>query len=217
MLSKASSIVLCTWICMWHYFPGVALKLLLWSSVLLIFLEDIFMFSDTSFFHCPAETPFACVPSSTLAPYSVNRKSKENTVMLLWGKKTTSNNQLGADNRCSALLLTVSIFIALSQSTLQMLLMVIWCEKPHVVVQTANLTWNDEASIWGQKSVDQGPWVFRLFWDVLLVFKGILQENDNPKWSVQIFFLPMYFQGAFSDLLNFVFILTWDLHSAVWI
>lgn len=33
-------------------------------------------------------------------------------------------------------------------------------KKPHVVVKTANLTWNDEASIGGQKSVDQRPQVF---------------------------------------------------------
>lgn len=43
-------------------------------------------------------------------------------------------------------------------------------KNPHVVVKTANLTWNDEASIGGQKSVDQHPWVFWFFWDVVLVF-----------------------------------------------
>lgn len=31
------------------------------------------------------------------------------------------------------------------------------------------------------------------------------------------FFLPMHFQGAFSDLLNFVLITTWALYSAVWL
>lgn len=36
--------------------------------------------------------------------------------------------------------------------------------------KTENLTWNDEASIGGQKSVDQYPWVFWFFWDVVLVF-----------------------------------------------
>lgn len=68
-----------------------------------------------------------------------------------------------------------------------MLITVVWCESPHVVVETANLTWKDEASVWGQKSVGRGPWIFRLFRDVL-VFKGIFQESNNPKWSVQIFF-----------------------------
>lgn len=46
-------------------------------------------------------------------------------------------------------------------------------------------------------------------------FKGVLQGNDNPSCSVQIFFLPMHFQGAFSDLLNFAFTLTRVLHAAV--
>lgn len=90
--------------------------------------------------------------------------------------------------------------------------MEIWCEKLCGVLETADLTWNDEASMWEQNSVDQGPWFLR---EVLLVFKDILEEIDNPKCPD--FSLPVHLQGAFSDLLHFSFILTWDLGSAVWI
>lgn len=65
-------------------------------------------------------------------------------------------------------------------------------KKTHVVVETASLIWNNEACIWGQKLVSQSPWISRLSWNVL-VFKGILQENNNPNRSAQIFFLTHAF------------------------
>lgn len=68
-----------------------------------------------------------------------------------------------------------------------MLIMLIDVKETRVVIETANLIWSNEASIREQKLVSQSPGILRLSQDVL-VFKGILQENNNPNCSVQIFF-----------------------------
>lgn len=71
-----------------------------------------------------------------------------------------------------------------------MLLMLIWWEKkPHGVVKTANLTWNDEASIGGQESVDQHPQVFWFFWDAVLVLKAFVKKMTIPSEVSRLFFL----------------------------
>lgn len=66
--------------------------------------------------------------------------------------------------------------------------MCVWGEiNPCIVVGTASLRWNKEASIGGQKLVDWSLWVFRLTWDVLL-FNGVPQDNNNPSCCIQSFF-----------------------------
>lgn len=72
-----------------------------------------------------------------------------------------------------------------------MLLMLIWWEK--------KTTWSGKRQIWPgmMKPVLEGrnqlTNILRssdFFLGCCPGFKGICQENDNPKWSVQIFFFP---------------------------
>lgn len=70
-------------------------------------------------------------------------------------------------------------------------------EKPHVVVKTANLTWNDEASNGGQKSVDQHPQVFWFFFGMLSCFlKAFVKKTTIPS-EVSRFFPTHAFPRSF--------------------
>lgn len=74
--------------------------------------------------------------------------------------KPTHSNQLGADDRCSALFSLLAFSSTISKHFTNVTYVDLVRKKAHVVVKPANLTWNDAASIGGQKSVDQHPQVF---------------------------------------------------------